>query len=106
MVFCVEKYVVLFEDDDRWFYFFVFDLVKCIVVGDKWMFFVGFYFFYEDVLGRVMKEDNFILFFEIDFYFVLRVIFINLDSVEFFYYIVEIDKVIYLFMLINFYKGE
>lgn len=54
MVFCVEKYVVFNFDDDCWLYLLVLDLVKWIVVGDKCILFVGFYFFYEDVFGCVM----------------------------------------------------
>lgn len=51
MVFCVEKYVKINVDDDCWLYLLVLDLVKCIFVGDKCILFVGFYFYYEDVLG-------------------------------------------------------
>lgn len=55
-VFLVEKHVG--KDDDRWLYLPGLDLVKRIAAGDKRTSFVGSHFFYEDVSGRGIDEDN------------------------------------------------
>jgi len=55
-VFRVEKHVG--ADDDRWLYLPALDLVKRIAAGDKRTSFVGSHFFYEDISGRGLDEDN------------------------------------------------
>lgn len=54
--FLVKKHVN--GEDDRWLYLPSLDLVKRISAGDKRTSFVGSNFFYEDVSGRGLNEDN------------------------------------------------
>lgn len=105
-VFRVEKHAAVTHDDDRWLYLPALDLVKRISAGDKRTSFVGSHFFYEDVSGRSVSEDTFTLQEETDTRYVLRAEPKNPDSVEFSYYVVEIDKETKIPMLINFYKGS
>lgn len=55
-VFMVSKHIG--KDDDRWLYLPSIDLVKRIAAGDKRTSFIGSHFFYEDVSGRGIDEDN------------------------------------------------
>ncbi|MBV1888694.1 MAG: outer membrane lipoprotein-sorting protein, partial [Proteobacteria bacterium] len=55
-LFLVEKHPA--GDDDRWLYLPGLDLVKRIASGDKRTSFVGSDFFYEDVSGRGLSEDD------------------------------------------------
>ncbi|HSH71176.1 MAG TPA: outer membrane lipoprotein-sorting protein, partial [Deferrisomatales bacterium] len=55
-VFLVQKKVD--GDDDRWMYLPALDLVKRIAASDKRTSFVGSHFFYEDVSGRRIDEDE------------------------------------------------
>lgn len=55
-VFLVKKHVG--RDDDRWLYLPSLDLVKRIAAGDKRTSFVGSHFFYEDISGRGLEEDE------------------------------------------------
>ena len=71
-VFRVEKHADLKKDDDRWLYMPALDLVKRISAGDKRTSFVGSHFFYEDVSGRTVSEDNFELIEENKKYYVLK----------------------------------
>ncbi|WP_410549008.1 outer membrane lipoprotein-sorting protein [Alteromonas sp. CI.11.F.A3] len=105
-VFRVEKHTNIYTDDDRWLYLPALDLVKRIAAGDKRTSFVGSHFFYEDVSGRAVSEDNFAMQNATDTHYVLRATPKNLSSVEFSHYIVEIDKQTYLPTLINFFKGD
>ena len=54
--FLVEKQVS--GDDNRWLYLPSLDLVKRISAGDKRTSFVGSNFFYEDISGRALTEDE------------------------------------------------
>ncbi len=45
-------------DDDRWLYLPALDLVKRIAAGDERTSFAGSDFFYEDVSGRGLQEDE------------------------------------------------
>ncbi|MBN2707365.1 MAG: outer membrane lipoprotein-sorting protein [Deltaproteobacteria bacterium] len=56
MVFMVHKFVD--RDDDRWLYLPALDLVRRIAAADKRTSFVGSDFFYEDVSGRSLSEDE------------------------------------------------
>lgn len=58
-VFRVEKKVG--EADDRWLYLPALDLVRRIASGDKRTSFVGSHFFYEDISGREVAEDEHVL---------------------------------------------
>mgnify|MGYP001824194853 FL=1 len=46
------------QDDDRWLYLPALDLVNRIAAGDKRTSFVGSHFFYEDISGRNITEDE------------------------------------------------
>ncbi|USD36690.1 MULTISPECIES: outer membrane lipoprotein-sorting protein [Ferrimonas] len=89
-VFRVEKKVS--RDDDRWLYLPGLDLLKRISAGDKRTAFVGSHFFYEDVSGRNLAEDNFTLESETDDYYQIGATPKAPDSVEFSAYRVWIDK--------------
>jgi len=49
------------KDDDRWLFMPALDLVKRIAANDKRSSFVGSDFAYEDVSGRDLSEDEFVL---------------------------------------------
>lgn len=105
-VFRVEKHADLNTDDDRWLYLPALDLVKRIAAGDKRTSFVGSHFFYEDVSGRAIAQDDFTLVSQSDTLYVLKATPKKPQSVEFTHYIVEIDKRTFLPTTINFYKGD
>jgi outer membrane lipoprotein-sorting protein len=105
-VFRVEKHVDLSIEDDRWLYLPALDLVKRISSGDKRTSFVGSHFFYEDVSGRAISEDNFELQTQTTAAYLLKAIPKAPDTVEFAYYIVTIDKETNLPVLINFFKAD
>jgi len=105
-VFRVEKHVDTSVDDDRWLYLPALDLVKRISAGDKRTSFVGSHFFYEDVSGRAISEDNFSLHDETDEAYLLKATPKDPSTVEFAYYIVTIDKETSLPKLINFFKSD
>lgn len=105
-VFRVEKHTAPNADDDRWLYLPALDLVKRISAGDKRTSFVGSHFFYEDVSGRAISQDEFSLLEETDSRYVLKAIPKVASLVEFAYYVVEIDKDTMLPLLINFYKAD
>ena len=56
------------QDDHRWLYLPGLDLVKRISAGDKRTSFVGSTFFYEDISGRDISQDNFELLEETESY--------------------------------------
>ncbi|SDI52943.1 Outer membrane lipoprotein-sorting protein [Ferrimonas sediminum] len=89
-VFRVEKKVS--RDDDRWLYLPGLDLLKRISAGDKRTSFVGSHFFYEDVSGRNLAEDNFTLESETDNHYQIGATPKDPDGVEFSAYRVWIDK--------------
>jgi predicted RND superfamily exporter protein/outer membrane lipoprotein-sorting protein len=89
-VFLVDKHVS--KDDDRWLYLPGLDLVKRIAAGDKRTSFVGSHFFYEDVSGRRIDEDNHELVKTTDEHFVIRSTPKNPGSVEFVSWTAWIDK--------------
>lgn len=103
-VFRVEKHVDTTIDDDRWLYLPALDLVKRISAGDKRTSFVGSHFYYEDVSGRAVLEDNFVLQTETDTAYILKATPKDPDTVEFDYYVVTIAKETKLPILIDFFK--
>ncbi|MDC8832012.1 outer membrane lipoprotein-sorting protein [Alteromonas gilva] len=105
-VFRVEKHAATNEDDDRWLYLPALDLVKRISAGDKRTSFVGSHFFYEDVSGRAVSQDDFSMLSETAERYILKAVPKQPDTVEFAYYIVEIDKATSLPVLINFFKSD
>lgn len=105
-VFRVEKHADTNVDDDRWLYLPALDLVKRISAGDKRTSFVGSHFFYEDVSGRAVSQDNFTLQEETAERYILKAVPKQPDTVEFAHYVVEIDKATSLPVVINFFKGD
>lgn len=90
MVFMVHKNTS--RDDDRWLYLPALDLVKRIAASDKRTSFVGSHFFYEDVSGRALSEDQHKLVDETDAAYVIESTPKDPASVEFASYRVWIDK--------------
>ncbi|AEP29447.1 outer membrane lipoprotein-sorting protein [Brumicola nitratireducens] len=105
-VFRVEKHVDLAIEDDRWLYLPALDLVKRISSGDKRTSFVGSHFFYEDVSGRAISEDNFVLQEDTEAAYILKATPKAPETVEFAYYVVTIDKKTNLPILIDFFKSN
>lgn len=105
-VFRVEKHTAANQDDDRWLYLPALDLVKRISAGDKRTSFVGSHFYYEDVSGRAINEDNFTLDSEDEQFYVLKAVPKNVSSVEFTHYVVSIDKKTFLPIKIDFFKDD
>ncbi|MCB2184700.1 MAG: outer membrane lipoprotein-sorting protein [Desulfobulbaceae bacterium] len=93
-VFMVHKFID--KDDDRWMYLPALDLVKRIAASDKRTSFMGSHFFYEDVSGRTVTEDNHELIDETDKFFVLKNTPKSPDTVEFASYTLWIDKTNFL----------
>ena len=89
-VFLVEKHVG--KDDDRWMYLPGLDLVKRIAAGDKRTSFVGSHFFYEDVSGRGIDDDNHELVETTDEFYVIKSTPKDPGSVEFESWTAWIDK--------------
>ena len=82
--------------DDRWLYLPALDLVKRISAGDKRTSFVGSHFFYEDISGRNINDDNFTLLSQNDAEYLLQVIPKDPTAVEFTSYQVVINKASFL----------
>lgn len=74
------------RDDDRWLYLPALDLVKRIAASDERTSFVGSHFFYEDVSGRAVDEDQHELVEATEQFFVLKSVPKQADQVEFAYY--------------------
>lgn len=80
------------KDDDRWLYLPAMDLVRRIASGDKRSSFVGSHFAYEEISGRGEEEDEHSIENETDDLYVVRSVPKDPASVEFSYYITEINK--------------
>jgi len=93
-VFMVWKH--LKKDDDRWLYLPGLDLVKRIAASDKRTSFVGSHFFYEDVSGRGIDEDQHELIKTTDKFYVLKNTPKTPGNVEFSHYLVWVDRRNYL----------
>lgn len=94
MVFMVWKHVG--KDDDRWLYLPALDAVRQIAASDKRTSFVGSTFFYEDVSGRSIVEDDHELIDTTDNFFVIKNTPKNPSSVEFDSYTVYIHKTTFI----------
>lgn len=90
MVFMVWKHIE--KDDDRWLYLPALDLVKRIAASDERTSFVGSDFFYEDVSGRNIAEDQHELVETTDNYYVLKNTPKKPELVEFSYFKMWIHK--------------
>lgn len=102
-VFMVHKFVD--KDDDRWLYLPALDVVKRIAASDERTSFVGSHFFYEDVSGRGLDEDNHELVETTDTYYVLRNTPKKPESVEFDSFTMYIHKETFIPVLVKFEKG-
>lgn len=80
------------RDDDRWLYLPALDLVKRIAASDERTSFVGSHFFYEDVSGRGLNEDNHELIEEDEKYYVIKSTPKQPKTVEFSYFKNWVDK--------------
>ncbi len=90
MVFMVHKHIN--REDDRWLYLPALDLVKRIAASDKRTSFVGSDFFYEDVSGRGLNEDEHKLIGTSDKFYIIENLPKDPDSVEFSSYKIWIDR--------------
>lgn len=102
-VFMVHKHVG--KDDDRWLYLPALDLVKQIAASDERTSFVGSHFFYEDVSGRGIDEDEHVLEKTTDTAYVIKNKPKNPQVVEFDSYTVWVDKKFFIPFQIEFEKG-
>ncbi len=103
-VFMVHKRVD--GDDDRWLYLPALDLVKRIAASDKRTSFVGSHFYYEDVSGRGIAEDEHRLVGEDERHYHLDNVPKDPGSVEFSRYEVWIDKATFLPVKAEYYDAR
>jgi outer membrane lipoprotein-sorting protein len=103
MVFMVWKHVG--ADDDRWLYLPALDVVKRIAASDERTSFVGSNFFYEDVSGRGLEEDNHELVETTDTYYVLKNTPKDPGAVEFDSYTMWIHKGTFIPVKVEYEKG-
>ncbi|MHC5035130.1 MAG: outer membrane lipoprotein-sorting protein, partial [Planctomycetota bacterium] len=84
------------KDDDRWLYNPGLDLVNRISATDKRTSFVGSHFFYEDVSGRRITDDDHELVQVTKDYYVLKNTPKDANQVEFSYYQMYIHRATFL----------
>ncbi|MCF6214548.1 MAG: outer membrane lipoprotein-sorting protein [Emcibacter sp.] len=104
MVFMVIKNMD--RDDDRWLYLPALDLVKRIAASDERTSFVGSHFYYEDVSGRGINEDNHVLVEENDNFYVVKSTPKDPKSVEFSSYKSWIHKATFLPVKTEYYDDQ
>jgi hypothetical protein len=104
MAFMVWKH--LDRDDDRWLYLPALDLVKRIAASDERTSFVGSDFFYEDVSGRGIEEDDHELAETTDGYYVVKNTPKKPQLVEFASYKMWIDRQTFLPMKAEYVDGK
>ncbi|MBY4675480.1 outer membrane lipoprotein-sorting protein [Marinobacterium arenosum] len=102
-VFMVAKHTE--GEDDRWLYLPSLDLVKRISAGDKRTSFVGSHYFYEDVSGRNIRDDQHRLLGSDERFYLIGSTPKDPASVEFARYQVWIDKQTFLPMTIEYYDS-
>ncbi len=103
MVFMVWKHVG--ADDDRWLYLPALDVIKRIAASDERTSFVGSNFFYEDVSGRGIDEDDHELVETTDVYYVLKNTPKDPSQVEFDSFTMWIHKDSYIPVKVEYEKG-
>jgi len=94
------------KNDARWVYLPALDLVKRIAASDKRTSFVGSDFFYEDISGRNLDEDNFSLEQTTDKLYVVKSVPREPGSVEFAYYRLYIHKESFIPMKIEYFDKK
>ncbi len=106
MVFMVWKHVD--KDDDRWLYLPALDLVKRIASAEKRTSFVGSDFFYEDVSGRNINDDEHELVKTTDDFYVLKNTPKDPESVEFAQYTMWVHRKTFVTVKVEYFdkKGE
>ncbi|HNR29684.1 MAG TPA: outer membrane lipoprotein-sorting protein [Candidatus Hydrogenedentes bacterium] len=102
-VFMVHKHVG--RDDDRWLYLPNLDVIKRIAAADERTSFVGSHFFYEDVSGRGLDEDQHELAETSDTYYVVKNTPKNPGAVEFDSFTMWIHKGTFIPVKVEFEKG-
>jgi len=102
-VFMVHKHIG--KDDDRWLYLPALDVVKRIAASDERTSFVGSHFFYEDVSGRGIDEDNHELIETTQNFYVIKNTPKDPKSVEFDSYKVYVHKTTFIPVKAEFEKG-
>ncbi len=100
-VLLVNKHVA--SDDDRWLYLPGLDLDKRIAASDKRTSFVGSNYFYEDISGRSLQLDNFVLIGENDNSYKVKATPKDPTLVEFEFYEMLINKNTMLPMRMEYY---
>jgi len=93
-------------DDDRWLYLPGLNLVTRVAASDKRSRFAGSDFVYEDISGRNITEDAHELIGETDAVYRLKSVPKDPGSVEFAYYVTEIDKETFLPMKIEYFNDR
>lgn len=102
-VFLVWKHVG--SDDDRWLYLPALDVTKRIAASDERTSFVGSHFFYEDVSGRGIQEDEHELLRTTDNYYVVKNTPKKPEAVEFEHYLTYIHKQSFIPVRAEYYRG-
>lgn len=92
------------KDDDRWLYLPALDLVKRIAASDERTSFVGSHYYYEDVSGRGIHEDEHQLVDSTDTYYVVKNTPKDSKSVEFAFYKAWIHRDTFLPVKIEYFK--
>jgi len=93
------------RDDDRWLYLPALDVERRIAATDKRTSFVGSHFFYEDVSGRRLDDDEHELVEVTDTYYVLKNRPKHPESVEFDSYTMWIHKATFIPVEVKYEKG-
>jgi hypothetical protein len=94
------------KPDDRWLYNPGLDLVNRISARDKRTSFVGTHFFYEDVSGRNIHDDEHELLEVTDDYYILKNTPKDADLVEFAYYKVYVHRDTWLPLYVRYYNEK
>lgn len=93
-------------DDDRWLYLPALDLARRIAATDKRTSFVGSDFYYEDISGRNIYEDNYELIEITENYYVIKNTPNVPSSVEFDHYMMHIHKDTFIPVQIDYFNAE
>jgi outer membrane lipoprotein-sorting protein len=94
------------KDDDRWLYLPALDLVKRIAATDKRTSFVGSHFYYEDVSGRSIHDDEHELIDTTEHYYVLKNTPKDKKLVEFAYYKMWIHRKSFIVVKTEYYDEQ
>jgi len=94
------------QDDDRWLYLPALDLVRRIAAGDKRTSFVGSHFFYEDISGRNITDDEHELVEASANYYVLKGRPADPESVEFKHYVIWIHRSTFIPVKVEFFDAQ